>query len=236
MGTIVLLANVVLLSSYTLGCHSMRHLVGGVKDEISKSSVGQACYNCSTSLNIRHQLFAWISLFMVTRRGHLYPAVRDGIWTDLRPRWWRRIKPTGDVLVVGAGGAGLRRHRGRQRRRQRRPDLQVPARQSAHRDGRRRHGRGHGAQRRSRQLEGALRRHDARRPVCEQLANGRDPRQGGARSCGSSKWGAVFDRTPGRPHQPAELRRPPLSAIGARRRSHRPGTDQDAAGSRSIQA
>ncbi len=32
VGTLVLLVNVILLGSYTLGCHSLRHLVGGVID------------------------------------------------------------------------------------------------------------------------------------------------------------------------------------------------------------
>ena len=45
-------------------------------------------------------------------------------------------------------------------------------------------------------------------------------------------WGAVFDRTQGRPHPAAQLRRPPLSAPGARRRPHRPRDDPHAAGSR----
>ena len=37
VGTLVLAANTVLLASYTLGCHSLRHLVGGKLDVISKS-------------------------------------------------------------------------------------------------------------------------------------------------------------------------------------------------------
>ena len=45
-------------------------------------------------------------------------------------------------------------------------------------------------------------------------------------------WGALFDRTAGRPHPAAQLRRPPLSAPGARRRPHRPGDDPHAAGPR----
>jgi hypothetical protein len=84
VGTLVLLVNVVLLSSYTLGCHSLRHLVGGVKDEISKSPISQACYSCSTSFNIRHQLFAWVSLFSVTFADIYIRLCSMGIWTDLR--------------------------------------------------------------------------------------------------------------------------------------------------------
>ena len=36
VGTLVLAANVVLLGGYTLGCHSLRHLVGGGVDELSR--------------------------------------------------------------------------------------------------------------------------------------------------------------------------------------------------------
>ena len=39
LGTILLALNVVLLAGYTFGCHSLRHLVGGGRDEISKSPV-----------------------------------------------------------------------------------------------------------------------------------------------------------------------------------------------------
>ena len=45
-------------------------------------------------------------------------------------------------------------------------------------------------------------------------------------------WGAVFDRTHRRPHPAAQLRRPPLSAARARRRSHGPRADPHAPGSR----
>jgi hypothetical protein len=38
LGTVILAVNVVLLGCYTLGCHSLRHLIGGRKDELSKSS------------------------------------------------------------------------------------------------------------------------------------------------------------------------------------------------------
>src|SRR5437667_5456772 len=37
LGTIVLAVNVVLLGGYTFGCHSLRHLVGGIIDEMSRA-------------------------------------------------------------------------------------------------------------------------------------------------------------------------------------------------------
>src|SRR5215216_6147085 len=84
LGTIVLAVNVVLLSSYTLGCHSIRHVVGGRKDEISKSGLRETCYNCSSSLNHRHQLFAWCSLFSVAFADIYVRLCAMGIWTDVR--------------------------------------------------------------------------------------------------------------------------------------------------------
>ena len=84
VGTILLAVNVVLLSSYTLGCHSLRHIFGGRKDEISTSAVRQACYNCSSTLNHRHQLFAWASLFSVAFSDIYVRLCSMGIFTDVR--------------------------------------------------------------------------------------------------------------------------------------------------------
>ncbi len=36
VGSLVLIVNVILLAGYTLGCHSLRHLVGGFLDSKSK--------------------------------------------------------------------------------------------------------------------------------------------------------------------------------------------------------
>jgi hypothetical protein len=84
VGTLLLAVNVVLLSSYTLGCHSIRHVVGGVTDEVSKSSMRSACYNCSSALNGRHMLFAWMSLFSVALSDLYVRLCSMGILTDVR--------------------------------------------------------------------------------------------------------------------------------------------------------
>jgi len=65
VGTVVMLVNVVLIASYTFGCHSLRHLFGGRRDEVSKAPISEACYRCSSALNGRHMMFAWLSLFSV---------------------------------------------------------------------------------------------------------------------------------------------------------------------------
>jgi hypothetical protein len=83
-GTILLAVNVILLACYAFGCHSLRHLFGGRKDEISTSGVREACYNCSSALNHRHQRFAWFSLFSVAFSDAYVRLCSMGILMDMR--------------------------------------------------------------------------------------------------------------------------------------------------------
>ena len=84
LGTLLLAVNVVLLGAYTFGCHSLRHLVGGRRDEISTSSVCSASYACTSALNRRHNLFAWLSLFSVGFADIYVRLCSMGIWHDIR--------------------------------------------------------------------------------------------------------------------------------------------------------
>jgi hypothetical protein len=84
VGTLVLAVNVILLGSYTLGCHSLRHLVGGFMDQISKSPVRKKTYDCVSCLNRRHMLFAWCSLFWVGFSDLYVRLCSMGIWHDWR--------------------------------------------------------------------------------------------------------------------------------------------------------
>lgn len=84
VGTLVLIANVVLLTGYTLGCHSLRHLVGGRLDEPSKHPIQHACYRGCGALNSRHARWAWASLIMVAFADLYVRMCSMGIWTDLR--------------------------------------------------------------------------------------------------------------------------------------------------------
>ena len=84
VGTLVLVVNVVLLGGYTFGCHSLRHLVGGGRDEISKSAICSASYACAGGLNRRHMLFAWMSLFSVGFADIYVRLCSMGIWHDIR--------------------------------------------------------------------------------------------------------------------------------------------------------
>jgi len=85
VGTLVLATNVVLLGSYTLGCHSLRHLIGGRKDELSKSAkLRGTAYQCVGCLNRRHMLYAWCSLFSVGFSDLYVRLCSMGIWSDWR--------------------------------------------------------------------------------------------------------------------------------------------------------
>lgn len=84
LGTLLLAVNVVLLGGYTLGCHVMRHVVGGAHDEVSKHPVCDRAYACSSALNCRHQLFAWLSLFSVAFADLYVRLCSMGIWADVR--------------------------------------------------------------------------------------------------------------------------------------------------------
>jgi hypothetical protein len=83
-GTLVLAVNVVLLGGYTLGCHSMRHLAGGGKDEISKVPACALAYSCSSRLNRRHMVWAWMSLFSVALSDLYVRLLSLGVLHDPR--------------------------------------------------------------------------------------------------------------------------------------------------------
>lgn len=84
VGTIVLIVNVCLLAGYTFGCHSLRHVVGGGRDVLPKSSVGRACYEGCSAFNRRHMLFAWVSLFWVSFTDLYIRLCSMGVITDFR--------------------------------------------------------------------------------------------------------------------------------------------------------
>jgi hypothetical protein len=91
LGSLVMILNVVLLSGYTFGCHSLRHLVGGKHDCFSCHVAGGPtppasfkAWKLVTYLNQRHELFAWLSLFSVLLTDFYIRMVSMGVWTDIR--------------------------------------------------------------------------------------------------------------------------------------------------------
>jgi hypothetical protein len=87
LGTLVMLTNCVLLSGYTFGCHSFRHLIGGSVNSYSKASLGAVrhrLWKLVTVLNERHQPLAWASLFSVALTDVYIRAVATGAIADVR--------------------------------------------------------------------------------------------------------------------------------------------------------
>jgi hypothetical protein len=87
IGTLVIFADVILLSLYVFGCHSWRHLVGG----------GLNCYSCTRGgkvrhsiwskvswLNERHGFWGWTSLVWVGLTDLYIRLCAMGVITDMR--------------------------------------------------------------------------------------------------------------------------------------------------------
>jgi hypothetical protein len=87
VGTLVMLVNVVLLTTYTLSCHSLRHLAGGKLDCFSCTAFGKrrhSAWSFLTILNERHMLFAWMSLISVGFADFYIRMVASGTFHDVR--------------------------------------------------------------------------------------------------------------------------------------------------------
>lgn len=87
IGSLVLLIDAALLTTYTLSCHSCRHLVGGNLDCFSCAKFGGTrlgLWRRVTALNERHMLIAWTSLFWVASTDLYVMLVAAGNIRDLR--------------------------------------------------------------------------------------------------------------------------------------------------------
>ena len=86
VGTIVMVINASLLSCYTFGCHSFRHLIGGRKDCLTcdgAPTMRHGAWTRSSWLNGRHMLFAWMSLFWVAFTDVYIALLSKGVIQDL---------------------------------------------------------------------------------------------------------------------------------------------------------
>jgi hypothetical protein len=85
VGTVVMLVNAVLLSGYTFGCHSWRHLIGGRDDCFTcdgRASTRYHLWRNATWFNARHKAFAWISLVWVAFTDLYIYLISRGVITD----------------------------------------------------------------------------------------------------------------------------------------------------------
>lgn len=84
VGSLVLTVNPILLGGYTLGCHSLRHLIGGRKDSLASLGGQKKAYDCVSCLNRGHMQWAWFSLFWVGFTDLYVRLCSMGIIHDLR--------------------------------------------------------------------------------------------------------------------------------------------------------
>ena len=84
LGTLLMLANVVLIWLYTLSCHSCRHVVGGRLRHFSKHPVRYRLWTWVSRLNTRHGTWAWYSLFSVAVVDFYIFLLATGTIQDLR--------------------------------------------------------------------------------------------------------------------------------------------------------
>jgi len=87
VGSLIMAVNVVLLTTYSASCHSLRHLVGGKLDCFSCTTFGpprHSTWRIVTVLNEHHMFWAWLSLFSVALTDLYIRLVAAGAIRDIR--------------------------------------------------------------------------------------------------------------------------------------------------------
>jgi len=87
VGSVIMLVNVLFLTTYSASCHSLRHLVGGKLDCFSCVTLGKprrSAWRFVTVLNEHHMLWAWLSLFSVALTDLYIRLVSAGVIRDIR--------------------------------------------------------------------------------------------------------------------------------------------------------
>ncbi len=90
IGTVVMVTNVVLLSGFTFGCHALRNAVGGNVRCFSCARYGNLRYgawHAVTGLTMRHQTWAWLSLYGVGLTDLYIRLCAMGVIHDARLIW-----------------------------------------------------------------------------------------------------------------------------------------------------
>jgi hypothetical protein len=84
LGSVLFLANVVLLTFYVTSCHAFRHLVGGKLDCFSACPKRYRIWRGVSRLNENHGLWFWLSMFSVGLTDLYSRLLSMGIIHDLR--------------------------------------------------------------------------------------------------------------------------------------------------------
>ena len=84
LGTLIMGVNVVLLWTYTLSCHSCRHIVGGRLRTFSRHPVRYKAWTLVSKLNQRHMELAWTTLGTLLITDAYIALVSSGAFNDPR--------------------------------------------------------------------------------------------------------------------------------------------------------
>jgi hypothetical protein len=88
LGSLIMLINVILLTLYSLTCHSLRYLMGGRIDGYSRARFGKIWHRITmvlNQMNPRHGAWAWVSMFSVGLTDIYIRLLMAGIVHE--PRW-----------------------------------------------------------------------------------------------------------------------------------------------------
>lgn len=85
LGTAIMAINLLALTGYTYGCHSLRHLVGGGMDCFSCHTIRHKMWRGVTVLNAAHGNWAWLSLFTVVGTDFYIKLLNFG---TVPMAWW----------------------------------------------------------------------------------------------------------------------------------------------------
>jgi hypothetical protein len=84
LGTLIMLANVILLWAYTLSCHSCRHITGGRLKNFSRHPARYWIWTQVSKLNARHMQLAWTTLGTLMLTDLYIWLVAAGVFSDPR--------------------------------------------------------------------------------------------------------------------------------------------------------
>lgn len=82
LGSLIMLANIILLSYYTFSCHAWRHIAGGCLNCFSKHKTRYTLWQRITHINEQHGFWAWTSMMAVWFTDAYIRLVAHGVISD----------------------------------------------------------------------------------------------------------------------------------------------------------
>jgi hypothetical protein len=105
LGTLMIFGAAFWLTAYTVGCHSVRHLIAGRLNVFSTAGGRYSTWKGITWLNARHGHFAWISLYWFLC-ADLYIRLHSmGITPDINT--WHGVTWAGDYSTASHAALGM---------------------------------------------------------------------------------------------------------------------------------